>query len=148
MKFITSDYNSETGSSTVVVKHLGVIFVGWADLHPEDKPYGSMYTGCTIAEIRATIKALRYELKLAEDEARYCKSLVNSCTSCKNFNKYSKSSKVLFRQYNRRVKRVQDIKDEIKDLKEQLNTIIEARNKYIEKKKAIAKEAAKEVNVL
>lgn len=148
MKFITSDYNSETGLSKVIIKHMGIVFSGEAKLHPEDKQYGSMYTGCTIAEIRATIKALRYELKSAEDETRYCKNLVNSCTSCKNFNKYSKSSKVLFRQYNRRVKRVQDIKDEIKDLKEQLNTIIEARNKYIEKKKAIVKEAAKEVNVL
>lgn len=148
MRFITSDFNKETGVSVVAIEHMGRTFYGIAQLHPEDKAFASTYTGCNYAEMRATIRALQWEKFLLIRQTKEWKNFLNACMSCKNFNKYSKSSKVMFRQYNRKVKRINDLKEEIADIKQELHELIQERNKYIEKKKAEALEKAKEVNVL
>lgn len=112
MKFISSSYDPETGISKVVMQHLGIKFTGTARLHPEDER-GSSFAGCEYAEIRAIIKALKYERKLAKQKADMAIDFVKSCECYKKFTKESPSAKAVYRQLNQRIKKVNDITDEI-----------------------------------
>ena len=148
MRFLKGDFNAATGISTVVIEHMNHEFIGTAKLHPEDINFGSSYTGCTLAELRATIKALKYERKQVHRQTKEWTRFLNACTGCKKFNRYSNTAKVVFRQYNRQVKYMNDLAEEIKKLKNDETTIIKTRDKYIKKRKAEVEEKAKQVNVL
>ena len=120
MKFISSSYNEETGKSVVIVQHLGKKFKGVAFVHPSDKENASSFAGCEYAEIRATIQALKYERILMKKKADAAIEFVHACECYKNFIKDSKSAKVVYRQLNRRIARVNKLADEINDLYRQL----------------------------
>ena len=113
MKFIESSYNSETGESKVVMQHLGVKFVGTAKVHPDDWENASSYEGCFLAEQRATILALKYERYLAKKKSDEAIDLIKACGCYKNFDKESPTAKAIYRQVNRRIKKVNDLTDEI-----------------------------------
>lgn len=120
MKFIDSFYDETKGFSRVVVQHLGKKFVGVANVHPEDKDIASSFAGCEYAEIRATIKALKYERKILKDKTDAAIDFVHACECYNNFVKDSKTAKTLYRQLNRRIDRVNKITDEINNLYRQL----------------------------
>lgn len=113
MKFIASNFWDTTGQSYVTLKHLGSFFTGKAKLHPDDKEYASELTGCSYAESRAIIKALKYERELAKQEAETCRKFIKACECYKGWNKEDPSAKVAYRQLNRKIKKVNDITDEI-----------------------------------
>lgn len=146
MKFITSEYEPNTGVSMVKVKHRNRIFVGTSAVHPDDKAYASTYTGGAIAEIRANIKALKYELRVLKKETKEWTKFLNACTNCKKFDKESDTAKVVYRQYNKQLKKIERVKQEIEFLKEQEVYIIDIRAKYIEKRIKEAEDKAKEIN--
>lgn len=112
MKFISSSYNEKTGVATVIVQHMGRKFTGKAKVHPEEK-YPSEFAGCSYAEIRAEIKALKYERKLAKNKADMAIDFIRSCQCYKNFDRESETAKTLYRQISKRVSRVNNITDEI-----------------------------------
>lgn len=114
MKFIDSAYDPNTGMSIVIIQHLGIKFEGTAKVHPEDK--GSNYFGCQLAEIRAKIKALKYERKLAKQKADDALDFIKSCEGYKKFNKEDDTAKVMYRQINRRIQKVNDLADKINEL--------------------------------
>lgn len=146
MIFVNGDFDATSGKSWVIMHHMGMNFKGTALVHPEDKQYQSAYTGCALAEIRATIKALKYELKILKKEIKLLRTFINGCTSSKKFDPKSDSAKVVFRQYNRRSKRYYDIIEDILDLRDQENRLIEARSKYIELRKTGGNKA-KQINL-
>ena len=113
MTFIDSNFDKKTGISTVTIEHLGKLFNGTARLHPDDKDKASNYSGCKYAEIRATIKALKYEHKIAKEEAEACRKMVMTCESCKNWDKKSTPAKILYHQLNVRIKKVNKLADMI-----------------------------------
>ena len=100
MKFIASYYNKETGKATVIMQHLSKKFVGEAFLNPEEKEKGSEFAGCKYAEIRATIKALKY------DREQYNKGYTNGYTDG-----YTDGY----------VKAIEELKDKLCKLKEGIN---------------------------
>lgn len=112
MKFIKSYYNYETGESKVIMQHLGVKFSGKAQRHPEDE-LNSNFIGCEYAEIRAIIKALKYERKLAKMKSDEAIDFVKACECYKDFNKNDPTAKVLYRQLNRRIQKVNNLTDQI-----------------------------------
>ena len=116
MKFISSSFDFDTGISEVVVQHLGKKFIGTAKLHPDDKDKVSNYTGCQIAEMRATIKALKYERKIAKNKSDMALDFIKSVENYTKFNKEDESAKSMYRQLNRRIKEVNDITDQINEL--------------------------------
>lgn len=116
MKFISSYYDKENGKSTVVMQHLGRRFLGVAHVHPEDQEIASSYAGCEYAEIRATIKALKYERRILKEKADAAIDFVRACECYKDFSKDSKTAKVIYRQINRRIARVNALADQINDL--------------------------------
>lgn len=142
MKFIESHYNEETGFSTVIMQHLGKKFVGQAKIHPDDKENQSKYAGCEYAEIRAMIKALKYERQLAKKKSDEALDFVKSCEGYAKFDPESDTAKVIYRQLNRRIKRVNDLADKINSLMKELDQKINRRNiviKAIERKHKMSK---------
>lgn len=115
MQLIDSGYLAESGKSIAIVKYKGKKYNGIARLHPEDKEAGlaSKYTGCRYAELRAEIKALKAEYKKEKNACEECRKFVKACLQYKNFDKESPTAKAMFRQLNRRIKRVNDLADKI-----------------------------------
>lgn len=126
MHLVRSDFFEESGKSFSTVKHKGKKYEGKAYLHPEDKKAGlaSKYTGCRYAEMRAEIKALKAEHKKEKASCEECRKFVTACTQYKNFDKESPTAKAMFRQLNRRIKRVNDIADQINNKMQDLETAI------------------------
>ena len=94
--------------------------------HP-DQPNKSEYAGCSYAEIRATIKGLKYERKLAKQKADEAIDFVKACECYSTFDKESPSAKAMYRQLNQRIKKVNDLADEINDLYRALDIAIKRR---------------------
>lgn len=115
MKFISSSYCEKTGVSTVTIQHLGVKFIGIAKLHPDDRDHASRFEGCWLAEQRAIILALKYERYMAKKKSDEAIDFLKSCECYSNFDKDSPTARSIYRQVNRRIKKVNDITDKIND---------------------------------
>lgn len=142
MKFISSSYDPNTGKSEVVMQHLGIKFIGTAQIHPDDWENASSYEGCFIAESRAIITALKWERKLAKTKADEAIDLLKACESYKNFDKENPTAKVLYRQINRRIKKVNDITDKINNIYKSIEMHTHARVtvlRAIKRKKEMSK---------
>ena len=122
MKFINSHY--EDGHSFVTVKHLKKMFFGEAKVHPDDINKASEFAGCSYAEDRATIKALKYERKIAKDEAEICKKFIKACESTKTWDKNSATAKVAYHQLNCKIKKVNQLTEKINQLLLKINKSI------------------------
>lgn len=131
MKFINSSYNEEFKESYVEVKHLGEIFGGTARCHPEDTP--SHFFGCYIAELRAEIKALKYERKIAKEEAEICRKFCQSCLQYAKFNSEDASAKSMARQLSVKINKVNDLTVEIN------NRIMLIQKEILERKRFLDK---------
>ena len=113
MQLIESYFNETLGKSISVVKHRKRQYYGYAWVHPEDEKIASKYTGCRYAEMRAEIKALKAEHKREKTACEECRKFVKACSQYKNFDKDSSTAKAMYRQLNRRIKRVNQLADEI-----------------------------------
>jgi len=137
MEFIKSCYDPDTGFSFVIMQHLGKKFTGIARLHPDDKKNASQYAGCELAEIRATIYALKYERKIAKNKADHALDFYKSCVGYANYDRESDTAKVILRQLNQRIKKVNDLTD-------QINELIDAADRQI-RNRAVAARILKKV---
>ena len=114
MKFIESHiFNKSPETIYVTMQHLGVKFIDMARCHPDDMENYSEYAGGELAELRATVKALKYERKIAKKKSDEALDFVKSCEGYAKFDPESNTAKVMYRQLNRRIKRVNDLTDEI-----------------------------------
>ena len=138
MQLINSGFNEGTGKSTSVIKHKKKKYYGYAWLHPEDKEIASKYTGCRYAEMRAEIKALKAEHKKEKTACEECRKFAKACSQYKNFDKDSSTAKAMYRQLNRRIKRVNQLADEINQKINDLNIAIKQKeivHKALERKR-------------
>lgn len=143
MKFISSNYDSAWGESYVVMQHFGKKFYGFANLHPDDAENASEYAGCTLAELRATLAALKYERKIAKKKSDEAIDFIKACEGYAKFDPESDTAKVMYRQLNRRIKRVNDLTDQINDLLEEIKVFAQKRQiilNAIKRKKEMSKE--------
>lgn len=111
MEFISGTFDKKTGISTVVMEHLGVRFEGIARLHPDDIDNASEFAGCSFAETRATIKALKYERKMVKEKAEQARKFIKQCECYKNWDPESSTARAAYRQMNRYVKKVKQLTD-------------------------------------
>lgn len=130
MKFIEGRYNKENHTYYVRLSHLGLSFFGSAQLHPDDS-YSELIGG-KYAEIRATIRALKYEKRLKKIEFKEIEKFVKACTQYKNFDKTSPTAKAVFRQLNRRKKEITRLEDEIEGLESFIKEDIAHREKFLQ----------------
>ena len=143
MEFRDAIYNKNKGYAHVTVQHLGEIFEGEAWGHPEDKDNWSEFAGCSYAETRAMISALKWERRNAKEKADQSIDFLKSCQCYKNFDKDSETAKVLYRQINQRVKKVNDLTDKINELYDSLDKAIRRRSIVVN---ALKNKRAKEDN--
>ena len=118
-KFNDSRTDKEKQKSVVFIKYKGYLFPGYSYCHPDDE--WSEFIGCGYAEIRAQIKALKWELKQKKAACDECRKFVKAVSQYKNFNKEDGTAKAMYRQLNRRIKEVNKIVDEINALELALN---------------------------
>lgn len=111
--------------SFAIVSHRGLNFFGFSTLHPEDEP--SKFFGCKIAEMRATIKALKYELALKKEKCEECRKFVNAVSQQKNFDKTSSTAKAMYHQLNIKIKEVNKLIDEINKIQKDIQISIKQR---------------------
>lgn len=143
MKFIKSSFDPERGISRVTVQHRGEKYDGTASLHPKDEDKASNYTGCQIAEMRAMIKALKEERRMAKNKADMALDFVKSVECYAKFNKDDDSAKAMYRQLNRRIREVNDLTDQINTLYFNIEAIPLAHSKILE---TLDKKKSKEDN--
>jgi len=137
MKFIYSAYDEVSGISVVTMQHLGKKFNGSAKIHPEEKN-PSKYAGCRLAEIRATINALKYERELLKNKADMALDFIKSLECYADFDKESNESKLMYRQLNKRIDKVNEVTDKINELYKEIDINKHRRDivlKAIERKK-------------
>ena len=124
MHLISSYFNEETGKSIVEVKHKKRIYYGTARLHPEDVDKASKYAGCRFAEIRAEIQALKVEYRKEKATCEEIRKFVKACAQYRNFDEISPTAKAIYRQLNRRIKKVNNLADLINQKLQDLETAI------------------------
>lgn len=120
MKFHDSHYFPSDGISMASVEHLGKIFSATSQLLEADFDKISKFTGCRFAEMKAEIKALKYERNLEKQKCEEIRKFVKACCQCKNWDKDSPTAKVVYRQLNKRIKRVNQLADQINMLEHEL----------------------------
>ena len=133
MKFLDCVELSDVTS--VYIEHMGRTFEGISRLHPDDVDKKSSLIGGKYAEIRATIAALRYERKIAKEECEAIRKFVKMCEQYKGFDKESSTAKSVYRQLNKRIKKVNDLTDEINELYNIIDYDIKHRDELVEKVK-------------
>ena len=138
MKIIEAKYDEISGYSQVVIEYKGKLYVGSATCHPEEE-FRSKFAGCRYAELRAKIKALKAERRKMRQECELLRKFVAACGLCKNFDKDTKTAKVVYRQLNTKIREVNKLTDKINNLLEDLEIGIKQRdivNKALQNKRS------------
>ena len=135
MKFFNSITDKRTGESKVWVHHGDLVFKGTS--YCQDGDEWSEFTGCQFAELKATRKAFKFELKQAKLKYKELEKFVKAIEQYKNFNKEDGTAKAMYRQLNRKKKEIERIKKDLNDV----NQIIVARVRSLKalQEKRIAK---------
>lgn len=133
MIYIDGFFNKETGITTVIIQHMGEKFVGIAKLHPDDKNRSSVLVGGRYAEMRATIKALKYEKRILKQEYNIIKNFYTNCTQCKGYQIDSNMDKIFRKQLYKRQKRINEIIEDIALIQLALEKDILDRDKILAK---------------
>ena len=141
MKFIRSTYDPETKLSEVIIRHKGKKFVGYSKPADEDYEIANELRGGTIAEIKATIKALQYELKELKKEDRiinkyFCEILIRMEEKGIEPQKdlFSITDRLDDINYYKRLrieKEIQELKNDLKIIDNGLKVIKDYKNKKV-----------------
>lgn len=138
------DYNEESGISTCYLEYDGQVFVGTAKAHPEDMDMATKLVGQDIAYRRAMIKYLcfikNYELAA---ELRALKRLYFTMSHSTHFNEKSYENKMLQRQLRQVETDLATIKEEIAQEREELKTLIDEKDEFFKKIRAIRNKGQK-----
>ena len=94
-------WSEENGTAFATIFYKNYTFTGEAFCHPDDRDMMSKLTGQTIAEMRATIKYLRFirDCEL-QPQLKALKQLYYSMNHSKYFSPKSYEAKMLYRQIN------------------------------------------------
>lgn len=128
MKLTDSYYHAESGLSVCQVEHEGYRASATANVHPDDKLTSSRFFGCSLAEMRAQVKILKWKHQAEKTKCEEARKFMNACLCYKNFDKKSDTAKAMFRQLNKRIKAVNKIADEINAIEENIQTKIRQRD--------------------
>ena len=116
-RLVYSDYNKDTGISTVIINSKYGQFTGVSELNPEDKNYESSFLGCSIAEKRAIIKALRAQLREVKAMQKAIKIVINDLEKSKFYQKNSVENRRLRKTFWLYQKEIDKINNQITMLK-------------------------------
>ena len=123
MKFLYGYFDQETGKSTVALADKYGTYIGQAQLHPNDKENASKYAGCSIAERRAQIKALRNKRRRIKIKIKTIKEILKDVENEK--------INIKLRYYT---KELNNINEEIDQIRKNIQERIKIRNDIINKR--------------
>lgn len=126
IKFVEADANEKTGVSTVWLKNGEKEYFGMARLAGGDD--WSHIFGCSIAEIRATIKIINDILKDKRKDLKAIENFVKALKCYKNFDENSSTAACVYRQLNRKKIEIERLKQRKAELKKYLADSIEMRS--------------------
>lgn len=123
-------WSEENGTAFCTIYYNKYSFMGEAQCHPDDRDMMSKLTGQTMAEMRATIKYLRFirDCEL-QPQLKALKQLYYSMNYSKYFNPKSYEAKMLYRQINMLKEDLTNINIEISNIKKSLKEYIERKEK-------------------
>lgn len=132
MKSHMAYWDEQTGVAYyVIIMPDGTPITGTARCHPRDVDMMSEKTGCSIAEMRATIKALKYHKKyVLKPELKALKKFYFTINQSKYYNPEDYSNQMLARAIHRLEDEVIDIDDVIKYEQEKLSNYMEEKAKF------------------
>lgn len=133
IKIKNSNYDKETGISTIVILTDCGEFKGKAVLHEEDRDIESSFAGCQIAEMRAIVKYFKYRVKVTKIKIE---GLINYEKTLKNRKDYNKHS-IENRKLRRYIKELENEKnnweERARSLKNNVYESMKAREKMVRK---------------
>lgn len=135
MKLIYSHFDMKTGESIVQIQNKYKIYTGKAYLHPDDLAYASQYAGCRIAELRATIKALKDQLQQHKIALSALETLNKELQSYYSKDYNIKIQKHICKQIKYYTNEIKFIKEEIADIKDLIQKRIDIRTDIISRAK-------------
>ena len=131
IKLVYSNYDEETGISTVRIQTPEGTFKGKSRLHPKDKNVGSRYVGCKYAEMRAWIKYYKFMARLKQSAIEEVAKLNNQLNQDKNIPKRAKewaAANLKLLEEERKLYKIA-----IDELKQDLVFEMEERDKFLKK---------------
>lgn len=126
-KLIYSNFNPDTGVSTVIIQNKYGRFTGTAKLDEEDCKHPSKFQGCEYAEMKAIIAFLKERIKAYKLQAKTLHDCYQDMTQSPHFNKDSFeaiSMKKHFIKYNHEITNLQQ---EIKTIQNRMEKTIAER---------------------
>lgn len=130
-----SDFNAETGQSTVTIQNKYGIYTGTAQVHPDDLDYVSRYAGCRIAELRAEIKILKDEIQRDKIALSALQTLDKELRSYYAEDYNLKIQRHIYKQIKYYTNEINTIKTEIKEIEELIQKRIDIRTDIISRAK-------------
>lgn len=88
-KIIYSNYDNNTGVSTITIQTPKGRFTGISLLHDEDKDYASEITGCSYAEIKAHMKMVAADIKELKSNLSAFEKFYNNISTSNSFDEKS-----------------------------------------------------------
>lgn len=97
-KLIYSNYDEETGFSTIVISTKYGEFFSQSKVKKEDKEKASRYFGCECALTKARIKCQKERLKNIEIQIKALKDCYSNISQAKTFNESSYEARAMRKQ--------------------------------------------------
>lgn len=126
-KLIYSNFDLETGISTVTIQNKYGHFTGTAKLDETDAKHPSKFQGCEYAEIKATMKYLDKRIMLLKTENKGLLNYFNEMKQSPHFNENSFEVRCLKKQIWKRSKLIVDLTKEKFMLQKRMEADIEER---------------------
>ncbi len=138
IKLSLGEFDPLTGISISRIETKIGTFVGTAYLQDGDREHTSKLAGCRLAELKATRNYYIALVKRLKLEARGMKQICNAIDTsiqATNKNDLRPAAKIAKRNYNKKLREIEMVKQKIVDIVNYIDYSIKTRDEYINKQK-------------
>ena len=138
IKLSLGEFDPLTGISVSRIETKIGTFVGTAYLQDKDREHTSKLAGCRLAELKATRNYYIALVKRLKLEARGMKQIcdaIDTSIQATNKNDLRPAAKIAKRNYNKKLREIEMIKQKIVDIVNYIDYSIKTRDEYINKQK-------------
>ncbi len=138
IKLSLGEFDPLTGVSVSRIETKIGTFVGTAYLQDEDREHTSKLAGCRLAELKAIRNYYIALVKRLKLEARGMKQIcdaIDTSIQATNKNDLRPAAKIAKRNYNKKLREIEMVKQKIVDVVNYIDYSIKTRDEYINKQK-------------
>lgn len=138
IKLSLGEFDPLTGISVSRIETKIGTFVGTAYLQDEDREHTSKLAGCRLAELKAIRNYYIALVKRLKLEARGMKQIcdaIDTSIQATNKNDLRPAAKIAKRNYNKKLREIEMVKQKIVDIVNYIDYSIKTRDEYINKQK-------------